>query len=51
VTIILLLVKKLYFKKQLRNVKRSKINTITFILMYHSGGKKKTKKVKKGGKK
>jgi len=49
VTIILLLVKKLYFKKQLRNVKRSKIKAANYFPMY--GSPKKKKKVKKGGKK
>ena len=39
-------------RKQLRNVKGSNIETATFIFMYHSGGKKKkTKKIKKTGKK
>ena len=38
-------------RKQLRNVKGSKIKEATYFPMYHSGGKKKTKKVKKGGKK
>jgi len=56
VTIILLLVKKLYFKKQLRNVKGSNIKAATFIVMpkgvgYGSPMKPKSKKKKKGGKK
>ena len=36
---------------QPRNAKGSKIKEATYFPMYHSGGKKKTKKVKKGGKK
>jgi len=56
VTIILLLVKKLYFKKQLRTAKGSKIKTATFFVMpkgvgYGSTMKPKSKKKKKGGKK
>jgi len=56
VTIILLLVKKLYFKKQLRTAKGSNIKRATFIVMpSHYGSMKpkgtKKKKVKKGGKK
>ena len=39
-------------RKQLRNVKGSNINVVALIFMYHSGGKKKkTKKIKKTGKK
>jgi len=48
------LVKKLYFKKQLRTAKRSNIKTATFIVMpshYGSMKPKGTKKKKKGGKK
>jgi len=36
-------------RKQLRTVKGSKIETVTCVLMY--GKPKKTKKIKKGGKK
>jgi len=48
------LVKKLYFKKQLRTTKGSKIKAATFIFMpshYGSMKPKGTKKKKKGGKK
>ena len=55
VFIILLLVKNLCCKKQLRTAKRSKIKTATFIVMPSHYGSMKPKgtkkKKKKGGKK
>ena len=51
VFIILLLVKNLCCKKQLRTIKRSKIKTVTFIVMPSHYGSMKPKGTKKKKKK